>query len=145
MYHPNSQIDSPEERDRRSLESAIFTPEDAESPTRQELKDDADINVMIKRFGGIPDTGRRIQFGEQMSFDLDLMTAFEALANAKSSFDDLPAELRAKYPTITRLMEAVERGEVSLGMPDPGSEPPAGTQGAQDPAPAGAPPSNPPA
>lgn len=144
MYAPQTQTDSDEVRDARSLATGIaFDP--SSDPTRQEFAEESDINFLIRRYGRIPDTGMAVRFGEQLSFDMDLMTAFEAMSNARASYDQLPDHVRAKYPTIESLMAGLESGELSLAMPNPGSEAPAGKQEPQSPAPAGAPPANPPA
>lgn len=143
MYHPLTQTDSDEERDRRSLATGIQGGD--EDPTRQEHKDEADINYLMKRYGQVPGTGRPVQFGEQLDFDFDLMRAFEALSDARSSYDKLPDRLRAKYPSIESLMTALESGELELTPDSPRSEAPDGNQEPQSGAPAGAPPAKPPA
>lgn len=145
MYHTQTQTASDEERDARSLATGIVFNQD-DDIVRQEYKQEADINYLLNRYQGqLPEERRPLRFGEQLDFDMDLLQAFEAIANARASYDQLPLKVRKAYPSITDLMEAVERGEVSLGMDNPDSEAPAGTQEPQKPDPAGAPPANPPA
>lgn len=143
MFHPQTQTDSPEERDRRSLASGIVCDLDAD-PTRQEYAEQQDINWIVQRFGGNLVTGLKPQYGEN-NFDLDLMGALETMTVAQDQYNALPAKLRQAYPSISSLVEALERGELTLTPATPPSEAPAGTQEPQTAAPAGAPPANPPA
>nr|QJB20329.1 MAG: internal scaffolding protein [Microvirus sp.] len=141
MYHPLTQIDSPEERDRRSLESGILCDLDAD-PTRQEFAQEADINWLVQRYGGQFAGGVPPKYGDN-DFDIDLTTAYERMAEAQAMFDALPLKLRQAYPSITSLVEALEGGELSLTPDNPVSEAPAATQEPEKPVPAGAPPANP--
>nr|QJB20334.1 MAG: internal scaffolding protein [Microvirus sp.] len=143
MYHPLTQIDSPEERDRRSLASGIVCDLDAD-PTRQEYAEQCDINWIVERFGGNLVTGIKPRYGEN-HFDLDLMGAMQVMSDAAAQFEALPPKLRQAYPTISSLVEALNRGELTLTPTEPGSEAPAATQEPQTGSPAGAPPANPPA
>lgn len=143
MFHPQTQTDSPEERDRRSLDSGIVCDLDAD-PTRQEYAEQQDINWIVQRFGGNLVTGIKPQFGEN-NFDLDLMGALETMTAAQDQYNALPANLRQAYPSISSLVEALERGELTLTP----ATTPEGRQGAspepEPGSPAGAPPANPPA
>lgn len=114
MYGNQTQIDPPEERDRRSLESGLSCDLDAD-PTRQEFAQEADINYLVKRYGGVPDTGRPVRFGD-FDFDMDLTGAFEALAVARDQYQALPEEIRRRFPTVESVVDAIETGELSLGM-----------------------------
>lgn len=155
MYGNQTQIDPPEERDRRSLESGISCDLDAD-PTRQEFAQEADINHLVQRYGGVPDTGRPVRFGEY-DFDMDLTASFEALAVARDQYQSLPENLRRAYPSVESLVEALDRGEITLGIQEDQKTPPDGQSGQNSPgggsappsqnpgSPAGAPPANPPA
>lgn len=143
MFHPQTQIDTPEERDRRSFASGIVCDLDADA-TRQEYAEQADINWIVNRFGGNLVTGLKPQFGHN-DFDTDLMGALETLAAARDQYDALPEKLRQAYPSISSLVEALDRGDLTLTPVTPPSEAPAATQEPQTGAPAGAPPANPPA
>lgn len=155
MYGNQTQTDSPEERDRRSLATGIeFDPDGG--ITRQEFAQEADINWLVQRYGGVPDTGRPVRFGE-FDFDMDLTASFEALAVARDQYQSLPEELRRAYPSVEALVSALDRGEITLGIQEDSKTAPEGHSGQNSPgggsappsqnpgSPAGAPPANPPA
>lgn len=104
---------------------------------RQEFAEETDINHVLKKYGRLPDA-RPFSYGDTIDADTDLLTAFEALANAQASFDELPQPVRNLYPDVQSLMAAIEKGEVSLGTKPAsgGSEVPSEPQAAD---PAGAP------
>lgn len=77
--------------------------------TRQEFKQEADINTLMSKFGALPPT--RLPGGE-WDFDLDLQTAFEAVRIVRDGFRRLPQEVRDLYPTPQALVDAILRGEV---------------------------------
>lgn len=143
MFHPLTQIDSPEDRDRRSRETVIVCDLDADA-TRQEFAQEADINWLVQRYGANFAGGVPVRYGDH-DFDLDLTSAYEQLSAAQATFNDLPPKLRKAYPTITSLMEALERGDLTLTPSNPDSEAPAGKQELEKPVPAGAPPAKSPA
>ena len=88
--------------------------------TRQEFAEETDINHVLRKYGRLPDA-RPFTYGESIDADTDLLTAFEAIANAQSSFDSLPLHIQTRYKDLESLMAAVERGELSLGS-KPASE-----------------------
>lgn len=104
---------------------------------RQEFMEETDINYVLRKYGRLPDA-RPFTFGDTIDADTDLLTAFEALSNAQASFDQLPQQVRNLYPDVQSLMEAVEKGEVSLGS-KPASEGSGAPPEPQAAAPAGAP------
>lgn len=81
--------------------------------TRQEFKDDSDVNKLLARFGAIPHTGETPVFGEY-DFDLDLQTAHEHIQQAAEAHNALPASLRAAYPSWMALAAAMASGEVTV-------------------------------
>lgn len=85
------------------------TPGGGETLTRQEYKDDADINNIVRRFGIDSHAARQPLFGE-MNFDMNLQSAFADIAHANALFKSLPKELRDKYPTRGAMMEAMDNG-----------------------------------
>lgn len=79
--------------------------------TRQEFKDDADINKLLHRFGAnVPQ--KRVRYGEQ-DLDVDLQGAYAALADAKEAWREMPIKLREKYPTWTHMLEAIDAGTLN--------------------------------
>lgn len=88
--------------------------------TRQEFKAEADINVMLSRFGVMPGT-KVPQYGEA-DFTMDLQNAFDAVDSAKGAWRKMPAHLREKYPDWRALLQAVITGELKPGFLDPEPE-----------------------
>lgn len=80
--------------------------------TRQEFKDEADTNVLLKRFGvGIP--LKPVVYGET-HFDIDLQQALEAVNQARTAYRGLPPELKRIYPSWQTLLNAIESGALIL-------------------------------
>lgn len=98
-----------------SLASSVVCTE-KEDRARQEFAKDADVNLLLKRFGlNIP--VRHPEYGE-VDFDLDVQGAYRAVAEAREGFARLPAHLRERFPSWEALMAAVANGEaVSLEPP----------------------------
>lgn len=82
-----------------------------ENLTRQEQRDSADINKLLYRFGVQPGEQRRPFYGE-VDYDIDLQTAISATHSAEAMFNRLPIELRQKYGTYLRVLEAAQTGEL---------------------------------
>lgn len=78
--------------------------------TRQEGKEDADINVLLRKFGvGIPQ--RQIVYGSA-DFDMDLQQAYAAIEEVKGAWFLMPEEIRTKYKDWPTLMVALDAGEL---------------------------------
>lgn len=86
--------------------------------TRQEFKDDSDINHLLARYGAIPHTGSTPIYGEY-DFDTDLMAAHERVQQAREAHNSLPASLRAAYPTWAALAAALASGDLTLSRDNP--------------------------
>jgi len=99
--------------DDMSLKTGLACPVD-EDHTRQEAKEDADINVLLKRHGGIPPS-KVPSFGE-VDFDVDLRGALERTRAAEVAFEALPLSdaIRREYPDWHSFAAAVARGDVSF-------------------------------
>lgn len=82
---------------------------DAKDMTRQEFKDDADINILLKRFG-LNQQLRQMTFTE-VNYDLDLQQAFAAIKEARAIASTVPDELREKYPNWRAVLNATETGQ----------------------------------
>lgn len=72
------------------------------SVTRQEYKDDCDINNIMSRFasGELPDFNRAADTGEYFDFTSvpsDLMSSLNIAQQAGESFNSLPAEVRREF------------------------------------------------
>lgn len=79
---------------------------------RQEFKADADVNLLLKKFG----VGQVRGPGEYRTIDygVDLQTALAAVDAAKRAHATLPADVRGQYPTWQSMLAAAESGELTL-------------------------------
>lgn len=121
-----------------SLETGLSCPE----PTlaQQHSKDEADINIILERFGqgqALPENFRSPQYGDFTDVT-DFHTATQAVREAQESFNSMPAKLRARFHNdpaelMDFLADPDNRVEAAkLGLIDPPATSPA-------PAPAAAP------
>lgn len=86
----------------------IFDPE--EDKTRQEFKDDADLNILLRRFG-LETLVRTDGKFTEVDYNMDLQQAFAAIAAAKHVLPNVPPELRGKYKSWQDVLNATESGE----------------------------------
>lgn len=107
-------------------EMAVIDCADSMDMARQEYKDEADVNVILARFG-IHAPQKQTTFGE-VDYTIDLQTAFGAIEAAKQAHARLPEDLRKDYPTWQTLLNAIERGEITVkeGQPEPPAPEPSG-------------------
>lgn len=83
--------------DEASEESGINT--GTEGGAKQEFKDECDINTIVERFGlgyDMPQNHRPPQYGDFTNIS-DYHSAMNATAKAREAFEELPADLRAKF------------------------------------------------
>lgn len=78
---------------------------------RQEFKDDADINVLLSRFG-VNHQQRTLQYGE-MDFNIDLQQATHAVRDAKDAHSRMSPEIQALYPTWQQFVSGIASGRVA--------------------------------
>lgn len=67
--------------------------------TKQEFKDESDINVILRRFnitGQLPENVRMPTYADFTGVD-DFHSAANAIANANEAFDAMPAEVRRRF------------------------------------------------
>lgn len=84
--------------DERSLETAQW-PDGADGRTVQSGKDDADINVIVRRFGigaNAPAPLRLPEFGDFTGIE-DYQSALNQVIAGREAFDALPATVRARF------------------------------------------------
>lgn len=70
-----------------------------EGGAKQSFKEECDINTIVKRFGigyEMPQNHRIPQYGDFTGIS-DFHTAMNAVATAREAFDELPADIRAKF------------------------------------------------
>lgn len=88
-----------------------------EDKTRQEFAEDADTNVILRRFGAGGWEPRPVVYGIQDD-RLDLQAAYAAVNEAQEAWERLPERLRKRYPNWGEVLSAVDRGEAVLVDPD---------------------------
>lgn len=107
-----TQADLPEDFARYSDESALRC-SPSEDRTRQEFKEECDVNVILRRVGAGGFEPRPVSYGLQNTDD-ELQGVFAAAVAARDAWLRLPASLRRRYPGWDELLSAVERGEAVL-------------------------------
>lgn len=82
---------------------------ETESLTRQEFADEADLNILLARFG----VGqiRPMEYGKEIDYTADLQTALGALDAARAAAWEIPEELRGKYRNWRDVLNGAETGE----------------------------------
>lgn len=81
-----------------SDDNSLTTPE--ESLTRQEFKDESDINTIIRLFGigeNPIEAGKWITDVDIVNATSDFQTAMNILVDASNQFNNLPASLRGRF------------------------------------------------
>lgn len=81
-----------------------------DTPTRQEFKDEADINILLARFGVTTEQQRPMTWGQEIDYNIDLQGALALIAQARSVEAQIPPELRSKYPTWRHMVNGIESG-----------------------------------
>lgn len=98
--------------DQASISSGLVFDPINDDFTRQEFTQDADVNVILRRYGAnLP--LRPVQFGE-VDTDLDLMGAYASVDAAREAHASLPDNLREAFPTWQSLAEALAQGKVTV-------------------------------
>lgn len=78
--------------------------------TRQEFKEEADINILLHRFG-VDQPTRNPTWGATIDNSIDLQSALTAVNAAKNANFNVPEELRSTYPDWKAVLSATESGE----------------------------------
>lgn len=125
--------------DKVSEETGLFCADD--SRAIQSQKDDADINVIVKRFGltGVMPQSVRVPRYEDFDEVFDFQTAQEVLLQARASFMSMPADVRLRFGNdpqafmefCTDEKNLDEMRKLGLAVPEPPKPavPDAGPQG----------------
>lgn len=82
-----------------------------EDMTRQEFKDDVDINKVLLRHGV---QARPVQYGE-WNFDEDLTSSVQARQSVDEAFMALPVEVRQQYPNMASVFAGIASGSLKIG------------------------------
>lgn len=86
--------------------------------TRQEFKDEADINNLMTRYGVTGAPQRPTVFGE-VDYDQDLQQAKQALHDAQRAWEHLPQNIKEKYRGWRSLFTAIENGTFEMPAETP--------------------------
>lgn len=107
--HPATKSIATAVADFRERVAVDFT--DSEDMTRQEYKEEADINTILHRFAvtGVAPPTRTPVYGDR-DFDIDLHAGYIAMADAQRAFLKLPKLLREHYGTYLKMLDAVHDG-----------------------------------
>lgn len=128
------------DRDQASVDTGLSCPEEG-NMAKQEFKEEVDINTLLRRFnitGQLP-VGVRMPVYSDFEEVFDFHTAANAIALARESFDELPAEVRRRFENdpgqfVDFVLDEGNRAEAErLGLVHPAdlpAEPPVGAQGA---------------
>lgn len=113
--------------------------------TRQEMAEETDINVIMRRVGaGQAVSSRPLKFGV-MDFDIDLLSFRTSVDYAFSVYERLPDSVRSRYPSWQQFVAAVVSGqfradaEAAAGADSKSDQPsPQGAAGSSEEPPKGA-------
>lgn len=78
--------------------------------TRQEFKEEADINFILNRYGVNAAVRTDGQYRE-IDYNLDLQQALAAIQSARVATTHVPEELRDKYPNWVAVLNGAETGQ----------------------------------
>lgn len=87
---------------------------DTTSVARQEFKDEADINIMLKRFG-VNHQQRTLTFGEQ-DYTIDLQAALSAIDQSKRVYARMAPEVKEIYPTWQKFVSGLNSGALAKDL-----------------------------
>lgn len=82
-----------------------------DTATRQEMKDESDINILLARFGVNTPIRGGLDYGAEIDYNMDLQQALGAIESARRANTAVPEELREKYPTWREVLNGAETGE----------------------------------
>jgi hypothetical protein len=112
--------------------SIVFSSD--EDRTRQEFKDDCDVNHILRQHGYMV---RPVVYGEH-DFDADLTSHMQARSVFQLWYDSAPADVRELYPNLGAFLAAFGSGAFKTGMevsegtsdtPSPSASPETGALG----------------
>lgn len=93
--------------------------------TRQEFKEETDINVILNKFG-VNSFAQRQPIYTEVDYTIDLQQALGILTTVQAGWDRLPDDIKARYPdwrTVVELMAAGTPPQELLDALKPKPEP----------------------
>lgn len=82
---------------------------------RQEFKQEADINVMLSRFGVNQQQRTTVQFGEA-DYTVDLQQAMHSINETQRAYARMDPAIRKIYPNYQKFVQGVMAGAVSKDL-----------------------------
>ena len=89
--------------------------DEGEDMTRQEFKDECDVNHILRQHGYMV---RPVQYGEH-NFDDDLTAQMQSRSVFQLWYDSAPAEVREAYPDLGSFLAAFGSGAIKTGLETP--------------------------
>lgn len=83
--------------------------------TRQEYRDDVEVNLQLKRYGVHVPIRQGGEFTER-DYTLDLQQAIYSTEQAHNTWLHLPREIRQKYPTWKHMLDGMANGHLGADM-----------------------------
>lgn len=118
-----TQVETDKDRERWGQYAALDFSEEIDL-ARQEFREDADINTILRKFG-LNSLTRPPAYGIA-DFTIDLQTAMHAISDAEQAHRRLPEHIRSRYRTWREFLNAVAAGQIKqedLKPPKPEPEP----------------------
>lgn len=103
-----TQLEPPAERERLAFVGGLVCPPE-EDRTRQEFREDTDINILLKRYGVGALNRTPTEFSDR-DYDVSLHDAMIASQAADAAYNALDPDVRRAYPTWAHFVQAVESG-----------------------------------
>lgn len=88
---------------------------DSKDTTRQEFRDETDVNVILRRFGVDSFQAKQPLFGET-DYEIDLQQALDAIKTAKEVHRGLPPELKKIYPNWRSMLNGANTGDLKKDL-----------------------------
>lgn len=85
--------------------------------TRQEFKNDADINIILQRFG-VHAPMKDAPLFHEVDFNLDFQQALHAVADVERAYSQLPPRMRERFETWDQFLSAIESGQITVKIRD---------------------------
>lgn len=101
--------------DTMSRESALDCSTDRDM-TRQEFKEETDINVLLKKFG-LNQQSRPLIYGEY-DYTVDYQQALQSVEEARRAYMRMPQEIRDKYPNTKSMLDGMATGALAKDLED---------------------------
>lgn len=117
---PRSQAAGAAQRELWDAETAsVQVVGDGEDVARREFERDADVNIVLGRFGAgqpLPRGGTRFQFGVSVDDAVDLKEMYRSVAELTEAWRRAPAMFKKAYPSPEAMMAALATDNVDPSL-----------------------------